>query len=66
MSRKLRFGLVLSPAKKCALVRLSEAEGGLSQVTTIRRLIRKEARRCGLWPVKAEEGDNRQENECYG
>jgi len=52
MSRDVRFGLVPTPAEKCALAQLSEAEGGLSQAATVRRLIRKEARRHGLWPVK--------------
>ena len=56
MSRQLRFGLVLTLDEKCALERLSEAEGGLSQAATVRRLIRKEARRCGLWPVQKAEG----------
>lgn len=52
MKRVARFGLVLTPAEKCALARLSEAEGGLSQAATVRRLIRREAGRHGLWPVQ--------------
>jgi len=56
MSREVRFGLVLTPLEKRALVQLSEAEGGLSQAATVRQLIRMEAKRCGLWPIQKAEG----------
>ena len=52
MNRRLRFGFVLTPPEKRALVQLSDVEGGLSQAATIRRLSRKEARRYGLWPAQ--------------
>ncbi len=53
MDRSERLGLVLSPREKDAVRRLSEVEGGLSQATLVRRLIRREARRLGLWPRSA-------------
>jgi hypothetical protein len=62
MEKTERFGLALSPAEKHALARLAEAEGGLSQAATVRRLIRREARQRGLWPpcqcrvVQAQDG----------
>lgn len=59
MNRELRFAFVLTPAEKYALTRLSEVEGGLSQAATVRRLIRKEARRHGLWPRPQEEAFSR-------
>jgi hypothetical protein len=51
MNRQIRFGLLLRPDEKHALNRLAEAEGGLSQAATLRRLIRKAAHEKGLWPV---------------
>lgn len=50
MFKTERVGLVLTPAEKAALLRLAEADGGLSQAATVRRLIRKAARERGLWP----------------
>lgn len=50
MDKSLRFGMVLSPAEKYALVRLAEVEGGLSQAAIVRRLIRRAALQCGFWP----------------
>jgi hypothetical protein len=52
MERHHRFGLLLSSAEKQMLKRLAEAEGGLSQAATLRRLIREAARERGLWPSK--------------
>jgi hypothetical protein len=54
MERHHRFGLLLSSAEKQMLKRLAEAEGGLSQAATLRRLIREAARERGLWPSKQE------------
>jgi hypothetical protein len=50
MNKSEEFGLVLSPAEKDILRRLAEDEGGLSMASMIRRLVRAEARRHGLWP----------------
>jgi len=47
--RTEQFGLVLLPSEKRALERLAEAEGGLSQAATLRRLIREAATLRGLW-----------------
>ena len=54
MNRKHRFGLLLSSVEKRTLKRLAEAEGGLSQAATLRRLIREAAYERGLWPPKQE------------
>ena len=53
--RSVRFGLVLTEAEKRALVRLAEAEGGRSRAAVVRRLIRREAHRRGLWAMVREE-----------
>lgn len=58
-----RFGLVLSSAEKAALSKLAEAEGGLSQAATLRRLIRTVAREHGLWPP-GRHGQDRQPAEA--
>ena len=50
MQRSIRFGLLLTPAEKQALVQLAEAAGGLSQGALVRNLIRREAHHRGLWP----------------
>jgi len=55
MERTERFGLVLSPGEKWALAQLAEAEGGLSQAATLRYLLRRAARRRGLWPPTADQ-----------
>jgi hypothetical protein len=49
--RSERFGLILSEREKEALARLAEADGGLSAAALVRRLVRQEARRRGLWPA---------------
>lgn len=49
--RTERFGLIISPRERCALARLSTAEGGLSAGALIRKLIRNAARERGLWPT---------------
>jgi hypothetical protein len=51
-----RVGLVLSTTEKLALRQLADAEGGLSQAATLRRLIRAEAQRRGIWPTAEEPG----------
>ncbi len=43
-----RFGLVLSNDEKRILSRLAKAEG-LSEAAVLRVLIRRTARKCGLW-----------------
>ena len=53
MRKSKRLGLVLTPAEKTAVVRLAEAEGGLSQAAVVRRLIRQAARSRGLWSANA-------------
>jgi hypothetical protein len=40
MYKTERLGLVLTPAEKTAVVQMAEAEGGLSQSSLVRRLIR--------------------------
>jgi hypothetical protein len=51
MTKTERIGLVLSTEEKTAGKRLAEAEGGLSFAALVRRLIRTEANRRGLWPI---------------
>lgn len=50
-----RFGLVLDPDEKNAVIQLAEQEGGLSRAALIRRLIRKEATVKGIWPSALED-----------
>lgn len=50
MFKTERLGLALSPEEKSVLEHLAEMEGGLSQAALVRRLIRAEARKRGLWP----------------
>lgn len=47
-----RLALVLTPAEKVAVVQMAEDEGGLSQSTLVRRLIRNTAREQGIWLPK--------------
>jgi hypothetical protein len=49
-SREVRFGLLMSEDESTALTHLAEDEGGLSQGAMVRKLVRAEARRRGLWP----------------
>lgn len=49
MYKSERFGLMMTPTEKQAVQRLAEAEGGLTQAALIRRLIRAEAQRRGVW-----------------
>ena len=55
MKKTERVGLVLTPNEKSAVVRLAEAEGGLSQGALVRRLIRQAAKERGLWPLQSQE-----------
>jgi hypothetical protein len=55
MQKSERLGLVLTPPEKAAVLRLAEVEGGLSQAALIRRLIRQEAKKRGLWPPGSSE-----------
>jgi len=48
MNRKVRFGFVLTEDEKHTLIKLAEAEGGLSEAATLRRLIRRAAKEQGL------------------
>lgn len=50
MLRTERLAVVLTPAEKKAVVRMAEAEGGLSQAALLRRLIHHAARGRGIWP----------------
>lgn len=52
MKREYRFGLLLNTAERQALDRLAEDEGGLTRAATLRRLMRTEAHKRGLWPPK--------------
>lgn len=54
MSRKERFGLVLSPEERIALERLARVEGGLSQAALLRRLLMLAAMERGVWPPPQE------------
>ena len=58
LGREVRFGLLLSEDESVALTRLAEDEGGLSQGAMVRKLIRTEARRRGLWPDRRVEAIN--------
>lgn len=51
MPKTERLGVLVTPLEKAAVQKLAEAEGGLSQAALIRRLIRREAQRLGLWPL---------------
>jgi len=46
-----RFIFALTPTERAALVALARQDG-VSQSGTMRRLLRREARERGLWPVK--------------
>lgn len=50
MCKTERFGMILTPDEKRTLEALAEDAGGLSLSATVRRLIRKEGQRLGLWP----------------
>jgi hypothetical protein len=52
MRKGIRFGFVLTDDEKCALSKLAELEGGLSEAATVRRLIRRAAREAGVWKLK--------------
>lgn len=54
MDKTERLGIVMTPTEKQALVRLAEHEGGLSYAATLRRLIRQEAKKHGLWVVPSQ------------
>lgn len=58
MEKTLRFGLVLTPLEKMAIVKLAEVEGGLSQAALVRRLIRKAAIEHGIWPERIDLRDS--------
>ena len=64
-SREVRFGLLMSEDESTALTHLAEDEGGLSQGAMVRKLIRTEARRRGLWPGRRVEAINATQ-ECDG
>jgi len=49
--RTERFGLILTPAERTAVLKMAEHDGGLSSAALLRRLIRAEALRRGLWSV---------------
>ena len=51
MERKERFGLILSKRDKDILRGLA-AEEQEPIASVLRRLIRDEAKRCGLWPIR--------------
>jgi len=53
MPKTERLGVALTPLDKEAVRRLADAEGGLSAAALVRRLIRQEAQRRGLWPTAA-------------
>ncbi|MFC2053498.1 hypothetical protein ACFLV7_04250 [Chloroflexota bacterium] len=50
MYKKERFGFLLTKEEKTALSRLAEIEGGLSLAALLRKLIRTEAQKYGIWP----------------
>jgi len=53
--REENLRLVMSGPEKATLRRLAEHEGGLSQAAVLRRLIRIEGRKHGLWPAAQSE-----------
>ncbi len=60
MRKGIRFGFVLTEDEKCALTRLAELEGGLSEAATVRRLIRRAAREAGVWKWKKQSAQSRE------
>lgn len=48
--KRQRFPVMLSTRERRALLNLAD-EDGLSSSAVVRRLIRREARQCGLWPL---------------
>ena len=60
MKRNIRFGLMLNSIERTAMARLAETEGGPSQAALLRRLIRQEAHRRGMWPASGSDGELRQ------
>lgn len=52
MSNKTRFGSFLKQSEKQVLGHLAELEGGLSQASTVRRLVRQAALDRGLRPPR--------------
>lgn len=58
MTKRIRFGLVLDQAEKKAVLRLAQAEGGLSQAAVMRRLLRLAADRHGHWPPDESQPNN--------
>ena len=58
MLKHIRFGLLMQPDEKLVLDRLAEREGGLSAAAMVRRLIRKEGERQGIWVGEPKQGDS--------
>ena len=50
MLKTERCAFILFPAEKQALRDLAELEGGLTMAALLRRLIRAEAKKRGVWP----------------
>ncbi len=50
MVKTERFGLVLTERERSALREIAAADGVDTQAAVLRRLIRQEARRRGMWP----------------
>ncbi len=65
MNRKVRFGFVLTENEKQALTKLAEAEGGLSEAATLRRLIRRAAKEQELITQVTGPGTGRSETNAH-
>ena len=48
-TRNRRFMVGFTPTEKQVLEQLAEIEGGISQAAVVRRLVRREAQKRGLW-----------------
>lgn len=49
--REVKFTMVLNGPESVAMARLAALEGGLSKAEIVRRLVRDNAKRRGVWPV---------------
>jgi hypothetical protein len=57
MQKDKRLGFVMTAQEREAIRRLADAEGGLSDAATLRRLVRAAALARGMWPPVAERSE---------
>ncbi len=63
--KRQRFPVMLSTRERQALLNLAD-EDGLSAAAVVRRLIRREARQCGLWPPAEADEDSQVQKDGDG